>query len=61
MTSRLNEDEVLTALLFALEDLHNIRNEMHSSIKQVSFGRPCGPTTKACKPGLAVVLHVFTR
>lgn len=30
----MDEDAALAALLTALEDLHNIRNEMHACIKQ---------------------------
>lgn len=30
----MDEDVALAALLTALEDLHNIRNEMHACIKQ---------------------------
>lgn len=32
----MDEDTALAALLTAIEDLHNIRNEMHACIKQVS-------------------------
>lgn len=30
----MDEGEALTALLTAVEDLHNIRNEMHNCLKQ---------------------------
>lgn len=33
----MDEDVALAALLTALEDLHNIRNEMHACIKQASI------------------------
>lgn len=32
----MDEDTALVALLTAIEDLHNVRNEMHACIKQVS-------------------------
>lgn len=32
----MDEDTALAALLTAIEDLHNVRNEMHACIKQVS-------------------------
>ncbi|CAM9531003.1 unnamed protein product [Ectocarpus sp. 4 AP-2014] len=32
----MDEDSALSALLTALEDLHNIRNEMHTCLKQAS-------------------------
>lgn len=37
MTATMKEDVVLAALLKALEDLHNIRNEMHTCLKQASL------------------------
>lgn len=36
MVEAMEEDVALAALLTAIEDLHNIRNEMHTCIKQAS-------------------------